>query len=143
MATLTSANSVIMLAVGGIFPVPQQLQGYATDDAFATSDVSPVETAMGVDGRLSGGYTPYPTVLEITLQADSPSVSIFEAWMAAQDVARETFTGDATISLPGTGQKYALTRGFLTQASKMAPNRKIMQPRKWTITFQSCTPAPF
>lgn len=142
MATLTSANSVFMLAVGGVYPVPQQIQGYATDDAFTTQDVSPVETRMGVDGILSGGYTPYPTVIEITLQADSPSIDIFEIWGTAQDVAREVFIANATVSLPGTGRKYTLTKGFLTGFSKMPANQKILGPQKYTITFQSCTPSP-
>lgn len=35
MSTLTSANSVLYLAVAGVFPVAQKIEGYATDDAFA------------------------------------------------------------------------------------------------------------
>jgi hypothetical protein len=143
MTTLTNANSVLMLAVGGIFPVPQQLQGYATDDMFAAADVSPAEAVMGVDGRLSGGFTPYPTLLDITLQADSPSIFIFDTWSTAQLTAREIFIAAMTVALPGTGQKYALSRGILTSASPMPVGKKILQPRKWTITFQDCSPAPF
>ncbi|OZI59945.1 phage tail fiber protein [Bordetella genomosp. 11] len=142
MSTLTSANSVLMLAVGGVFPVAQQIQGFATDDAFTADAVTPVETRMGVDGKLSGGYTPYPTVLQITLQADSPSIAIFEAWGAAQNVAREVFTSDATVSIPSVGSKYALTKGFLTNFTPMPPNRKILEPQTYTITFESCTPSP-
>ncbi|TAL90904.1 MAG: hypothetical protein EPN62_00780 [Candidimonas sp.] len=142
MATLTNANSVLMLAVAGVFPVPQQLQGFSTDDAFTVSDVVPVETAMGVDGLLSAGYTPYPTEIEITLQADSPSISIFDTWKTVQDTAREVFFANMTVSIPGTGQKFACTRGAMTGASPMPTGKKILQPRKWKITFQSVTPSP-
>lgn len=143
MATLTNANSVLMLSVGGIFPVPQQLQGYATDDMFSAPDVKPAEAVMGVDGKLSGGFTPYPTEIEITLQADSPSAFIFDTWTEAQNVAREIFIAQMTIALPGTQQKFACTRGILTSQSPMPTGKKILQPRKWTITFQSVSPAPF
>jgi hypothetical protein len=142
MSTLTSANSVLMLAVGGVFPVAQQIQGFATDDAFTVEAVSPVETRMGVDSKLSGGYTPYPTVLQITLQADSPSVFVFDTWGTAQKVAREVFTGEGTISIPSIGKKFALTKGFLTSFTPLPPNKKILEPQTYTITFESCTPSP-
>ncbi|MEX3614236.1 MAG: hypothetical protein VB141_10905 [Burkholderia gladioli] len=141
--TLTNANSVLMLSVAGVFPVPQQLQGYATDDSFSSQDVEPAQAIMGVDGKLSGGFTPYPTEIEITLQADSSSVAIFDGWMAAQNTVREIFIAKLTIRLPGTGQKFALSRGILTGASPMPTGKKVLQPRKWKITFESCSPAPF
>lgn len=140
--TLTNANSVLMLAVAGIFPVPQQLQGFSTDDMFSSPDVAPAEVVMGVDGKLSAGYTPYPTVMDITLQADSPSCSLFDTWKTAQDTAREVFFADMTIVLPGTGQKFAATHGALTSASPMPSGKKVLQPRKWQITFEHVTPSP-
>lgn len=143
MATLTNANSVLMLSVGGIFAVPQQLQGYATDDMFSAANVAPAEAVMGVDGKLSGGYTPYPTIIEITLQADSPSAFIFDTWSTAQDTAREIFIAQLTILLPGTGQKFACTKGIMTDKSPMPIGKKTLQPRKWAITFESVSPAPF
>lgn len=142
MATLTSANSVLMLAVAGVFPVPQQLQGYATDDAFAANDVKPVEAVMGVDGRLSAGFTPYPTEIEITLQADSPSLSIFDTWKTVQDTARDVFFANMTVTISGTGQKFACSKGALTSASPFPTGRKILQPRKYQITFESVTASP-
>lgn len=142
MSTLTNANSVLMLSIGGVYPVPQQLQGYATDDMFAVPDVSPTEVVMGVDGKLSAGFTPYPTEIEITLQADSASISIFDTWKVVQDTAREVFYANMTVSLPGTGQKFAMTKGVLTSASPMPTGKRILQPRKWKITFESCTPSP-
>lgn len=143
MATLTNANSVLMLSVGGLFPVAQQLQGFSVDDMFSAPDVKPAEAVMGVDGKLSGGYTPYPVPLEITLQADSPSAFIFDTWTTAQDTAREIFIAQLTILLPGTGQKFACTRGILTSQSPMPAGKKILQPRKWEVTFQNVSPAPF
>ena len=78
MATLTSANSALSLKISGLYPTPQSVAGYATDDMFSTDDVNPVETMMGADGKLSGGYTPYPTKLNLPLQADPASNAIFE-----------------------------------------------------------------
>lgn len=142
MATLTNANSVLMLAVAGVYPVAQSLQGFATDDMFSSPDVVPVETQMGVDGLLSAGFTPYPTEIEITFQADSPSLVIIDTWKAVQDTAREVFAANMTILISGTGQKFACTRGFMTSVSPMPSGKKILQPRKVKITFQSVTASP-
>ena len=43
--TLTSANSVLIIGVAGLFNAPQQIQGFATDDIFSIEDVDTVETA--------------------------------------------------------------------------------------------------
>lgn len=142
MATLTAANSVLALQVAGLYPVPQVIKGYATDDAFLAQDRTIAEVMMGVDGRQSGGYTPASTVFEITLQADSPSMAIFDNIISAMSSTREIFIINGTIRLPGTEQKYAMTNGIMNIVSPMPGVKKILQPRKFTITFESCTPAP-
>jgi len=142
MATLTTANSAVSVVVRGLFPVPQHLQGYATDDSFATEDVNPMEVQMGVDGQLSGGFVPYATPITFTLQADSPSIAMFDTVLEAQKASKEGFIFDATILIQGTGDKYACTKGFLTTATPMSTAKKTLQPRKFTLTFQDVTKAP-
>lgn len=142
MATLTTANSVFALAIAGLYSAPQILQGYATDDAFAADDIAPVEVLMGVDGKLSGGYVPNPTKIKLTLQADSQSNKLFDDWQAAQKAAGELYTASGIITLQGTGQKYQLTKGFLTSYSPMPGAKKILQPRAFEITFESCNLSP-
>ena len=142
MQTLTSANSVLMIGIANLFNVPVPIQGYATDDAFATEDVDTAETMMGVDGKLSAGFTPYPVSLDINLQADSASNIFFDAWIQAEAVAREKYIANATILLPGTGLLYAFTRGFMTKVNVMPSAKKVLQARKFTIVFQNLSRAP-
>lgn len=142
MATLTTANSVFALAIPGLYPVAQILQGYSTDDAFSADDIQPSEVMMGVDGRLSGGFVPQPRPQTIMLQADSPSCQIFDDWQAAQESARELYIASAIISLQGTSQKYSLNRGILFSYSPMPAAKKVLQPRKFIITFESVSLSP-
>jgi hypothetical protein len=142
MSTLTTANSAATLIVRGLFPVPQNLQGYSTDDSFMAEDVKPGEVQMGVDGLLSAGYVPYPTEISFTFQADSPSTNMFDVVLGAQVSAKEMFIFDGTIILQGTGEKYAMTKGYLTSATPMSGGKKTLQPRKFTITFEKVTKAP-
>lgn len=141
MATITAANSVYLLSVGGIFPVSQQLQGFAADAAFMFDSVDPSETVMGVDGRMSAGYVPYITTQTISIQPDSPSLYIFETWLAASNTAREVFFANATIILPAIGRKYALTRGVLSSAKAGPDVKKVLGPIEYKIQWESVAPA--
>lgn len=136
-ATLTVANSVYMLVILDLFPVPQQLQGYAADDVFTTEPVDSVETVMGIDGKLSGGWMPTPKRQTIVLQADSPSTLMFDAWQQAQDAVRDAFVANATIQLPSLGRLFVCTKGFLTSYAPVPDARKILQPRRFQITWEN------
>ncbi len=142
MSTLTAANSILTLAIAGLYPVPQLIQGYATDDAFAFPDVKPGEAMMGVDGKLSGGFLPYPTEQDITLQADSASNVIFDDWLAAQNAAKEIYIANAIVIYPAISKQFTFTKGILTMTSPLATAKKLLQPRRYHITWESCSPAP-
>lgn len=134
--TITSANSVFMLVVAGLFPVPVQLQGFATDKAFATEAVDLAEVQMGVDGRMTAGYVPVPVKQTITLQADSPSRDIFTTLIQASMTARGVFWLSGSIALPSTGESYTLTRGILVNAKQMPDAQKVLQPVDFVITWE-------
>jgi hypothetical protein len=142
MATITAANAVFMLAVTNLFDAPQQLQGFAADDVFSHALVAPVETLMGVDGFLSGGWTPQPKVQTIALQADSVSNLIFDTWYNAQEQQREAYIANAHITLPSIQKTFTCVQGFLTNYPPMADARRILQPRRFTITWQGIVGAP-
>lgn len=140
--TLTTANSALLLMVRGLFPVPQAIQGYAVDDSFAVANVKPTEAVMGVDGKLSAGYTPYPTIMTITLQADSASVEMFDAVIANQKANNEALIFDGTLFVQGTQEKNAMTKGFLTDITPTSTAKKTLQPRTFELTWESMTKAP-
>ncbi|HVN43476.1 MAG TPA: hypothetical protein VMT50_11880 [Steroidobacteraceae bacterium] len=140
--TLTSANAAITLNVPDVFAVPQPIEGFATDDAFDTDNVSPVEAVIGVDGKKSSGYTPYLVKQKITLQADSPSNDVFDQWRQANDASLEDLQGTMTIVLPGLGKIYTFTKVSLTGAIPLPPGKKILQPQHYELTAQAPTAAP-
>lgn len=142
MTTITSANSALSISVAGVFAVPVPIQGYSTDDAFDTENKTPTEALMGVDGNLSGGYTPQPTKLKIVLQADSPSILYFDQWYAAHVQASEAYPANATLICPSIGKKYTFTTGFLTGYMPSPPGKKVLQPQTFEITFEDSTSAP-
>lgn len=142
MATITSANSTFMLGAAGLFNVPVKIQGYAADDAFATEEVEFMEKYIGVDGKLSGGYTPYIVPLDFTLSADSASNAIMDAIIQAEKATKEKIILNATILIPSIGFIYAFTTGMLDKGPVMPSSGKALKPRKFSLSFQDCSPAP-
>lgn len=142
MATITSANSVYTLSVATIFATPVQLQGYAADDAFTTSQLRAAETQMGVDGQLAGGFVFAAVEQEISLLASSASNALFDQWYAASINARDAYPASATVQLPSLGIKWTMSNGFLTMYSIIPEARRVLQPRKFQITWQSAVAGP-
>ena len=142
MASITSANAVLLLGVNNVFPVPQQLQQFAADDIFDIETLQSAEVLMGVDGWQSGGFVFVPIKQTIALQADSVSNAVFDAWWNAQQQTKDIYYAFGSITLNSLGKKYNLTRGVLVTYPPVASGRRVLQPRCYTISWQNIVPAP-
>ena len=137
MGSISAANSIFMLAITDLYATPQQLQGFSADDIFDVEAIDPIQVVMGVDGTLSAGYVPVAIKQTITFQADSASIDMFEAWYAAQAAAGDVYFASGIVTLPGISRIYTLTNGVLTSYSAMPGAKKLLQPRKFGITWES------
>lgn len=142
MTSITSANAVLMLAIPPLFPVPQQLQGFAADDIYDIPQIRSVEVMMGVDGLLSGGFVYVEIRQEISLQADSASNLVFDTWWTQMQAAQDVYVANGIIQLPSIATKFQMVRGFLTGYKPSPGAKKVLQPRRYEITWESVAPAP-
>jgi hypothetical protein len=141
MASITSANAQILLSIPSLFPIPQALQGFAVEDIFDVAEIEPTETQMGVDGILSAGFVFVPVEQTFALQADSPSIIIFDTWWTAMQIAKDVYFATATVLLPGLGKKWAMNNGVLKSYKPLPDAKKVLQPQRFRITWQSALPA--
>jgi hypothetical protein len=139
MATITGANSTFYLSIDTIFPIAQELQGFAVDDLMDTDAIERVETKMGVDGILSAGRVNVPVKTTIALMADSASIDLFEQWVAYEASVNDVYFANGTISQDSIGRRYTLTNGVLTSYPTMANIKKLLGERKMIITWESVT----
>jgi hypothetical protein len=142
MGTITSANSSFVLTVSSVFPVPQILQGYAADDAFTQEAFDITETRMGVDGVLSGGYTPSPKRLTVMLQPDSVALDVFLNWKAAIEAAKETFPGSFVIAMPSISKGFTGSVVFFKNSQGMPSAKKVLEPFPAILEYQDLVAAP-
>lgn len=140
--SITSANGVFMIQIPGLFPVPVQIQGFSTDDAFDAEVLTLTQSVMGVDGKKSTGFVFELYTQNVTLQADSSSHAVFDGWADAMRAARDDYPANGVITLPGLGQSFVLTNGSLQEYTPVPDAKKILQPRKFKIVWESVTASP-
>jgi hypothetical protein len=135
-STITSANSVVTLTCPGVYNQPVQLQGYSAEKAWNTDMLDLAETQIGVDGRMTAGYI-FKTVKQtFSLQADSPSIQIFQTIWQAMASIRDVYWLNGTIDLPATGQSYVMTRGILTAVKSITDAAKVLQAMEFVVEWQ-------
>jgi len=139
---ITAANAAIFITAPDVFAAPFQLQGFSADNIYDTDAIEPVETLMGVDGILSGGYTPKPIDQVFMVQADSSTIDFFEAVQSWQQTNLGVEVLSGTTLLLGPQKLYSMPKGFLTAYQPLPPAHKILQPRRFTIRWQGVFPAP-
>lgn len=140
MSSITSANAVFTLAIANLFPSPIQVQRFSSDNIFATQPIASSEVMMGVDGYLSGGFIFNPVVQTVSLMADSSSNDLFDQWHQAQQAAQEVYIAQGIIVLSAVGKKWTMNRGFLTSYPPIPDASKVLQPRRFGITWNSLVP---
>lgn len=138
---ITAANAVLTLTIVPLFTVPQQLQQFAADDVYDLEQVQSVEVLMGVDGKMSGGFVYKEINQDIILQADSPSNDVFDTWWTSMQATKGLYVANGLIRLPAIGKKFTQVNGQLT-GYKLPGAKKLIQPRRYRITWESIAPSP-
>ena len=138
--TITAANAIIIFSVAGLQVSTAQLQGFSADDIFTTEDQQRIEALMGVDGKLSGGKVNNPVVQNYALQADSDSNDFFDDWNLAEVVAEDVYYANALVTLISIGKQWTCTKGVLSRFKPLPDAAKVLQPRRYTVTWEKVVP---
>lgn len=133
-ATLTVANSSIVMTIEGLFPSGVTLSGYAADNVFEFGAVESKELSMGIDGKYSAGFVHNPIPFTLTLQADSESLDVFEQIWARETANRDALGVGLTVALPATGKRYVLRNGYL-QSYQAPSGQRTLQPGVAVFSF--------
>ena len=137
---ITSANAAIVITCPGVLIAPSQLQGFAADDIFDVDPLEIAETMMGVDGYLSAGVVFNPVVQSYTLMAGSPSTPVFDQIYTQSRSNEAIYFIQASVKLLSIGMKYNLINGVLVTYPPIPSAKKLLQPRKFTIRWESVVP---
>ena len=138
---ITSANSEIILTVANLYPNGVKLEGFSTDTAWASDDVTLAEGRMGVDGNMAIGMTPSPVQMTITLEANSPSLKYLENIAACMNLNKTVYKCDMQVTIPSRGKEYHLSGGSLLVGHLIPDGKKTLDPTNWRFIFKDCKPS--
>jgi len=136
-STITSANSVFHIIVPGLYPYPTKIEGFASDKAFLFDAIDIAEIQMGVDGEMTAGYTPMPTIQTVSLLASSPSKKVFLTIAQYMKTIKNVIYIAGTIILPSTGESFTLTKGVLSKVQLVPEHAKVLNPMDFQIHWKS------
>lgn len=139
--TITSANSVLMLTILGLYPATQ-IGGFGPDEAYAFDPIDTMEHVMGVDGNLSAGLIYNAVPVMVSVMPDSPSSQIFEGWRAAELSAGDKLVASGTVSMKSIARKYSLTKVYLNNFPAAPTAGRVLRVRKFGLIVGSVSPAP-
>lgn len=142
MGAVTAADIIFTMNIPQVFPTPQQIQGFASDEVLDIPQIRSAETMMGVDGVLSVGFVFVPIMQTVSLQADSASNDVYDTWWAQMQATLASYLASGTILMPSIGKKYNLNGGILTGYKPLSNAKKLLQPRTFEVTWQNIAPAP-
>lgn len=140
--SITSANATFTLTVAGLFTSPQAIQQFGVDDAFDSEAVENGEIVKGVDGFIAAGWKPTMPKLNVNLQANSPSGTIFDQWFQAEQQQQNKLIAQGIITLPGISTQYALLNAYLFGYIHLPGAKATLQARKFVLIMDDISYAP-
>jgi hypothetical protein len=139
--SITSSNAIIQIGVAVIFPTPQQIQRFSTDDIYGVGQIKPNETKMGADGFQSAGKVWQSIPITYHIQSDSPSCDFFDQWKQSEDAQGDTYSANGSITLLGIGKKFTMSNGALTGFTPLPPAGTTLKERAFEVTWNRVFPA--
>lgn len=131
---ITSANAVVSLTCD-LFSC--NLQQFSADTSFEGEDDQVAETRMGIDGIMVAGQTPNIKVVNIHLEASSPSMQYLVLLKQAMEKNRTIYPCNMVIALPSIGKRITYSTGVLQSAKDLPDGKKVLDPTTWTFHFQN------
>jgi hypothetical protein len=113
-----------------------ELQQFSADTAYEGEDDQVAETRIGVDGKMVAGQVPNIKVVNIHLEASSPSLQYLQLLKRAMEVNRTVYPVNMVISQPSIGKRITYSTGVLQSAKDLADGKKVLEPTQWTFHFQ-------
>lgn len=135
--TLTTANSVLTLSCPTLDIAAVQIQGFATDDAFDTTAVKPVEAIVGIDNQKSSGRVAYLVPFKFTLQATSTSIDVMDAIAEGIQALNDDVEINISLESPALGKLWTLNNGSLTSYKPTPAGKKLLQAQEYELMFET------
>lgn len=135
--TITSANSILQIRCPSnpLHSGWHQIQGAQADNMWSFDNPTKAETRIGVDNFLSGGYTPFKTVMQLFLEANSDSFTWMDRLLSMFDADSETAPVEISLTIPSVGLRYS-GEGFITSGSGGVTGGRLLDGVSYSVDLK-------
>lgn len=133
---VTAANVDLILACEELYPSGVKLEGFSADSMMTADGIDVTENRRGVDGRMVSGVIKSVQPLSIVLEANSPSLEVFETIRDAMNANNRPYELTLTCHIPALEKTIVYRRGALKNAPSVPAIQRTLQPTTWTMEFQ-------
>lgn len=134
---ITSANSIIILTCKELFPAGVKLQQFSTDQSISQGDEEMTSDRIGVDGKMVAGWVPTIKTVTISLEASSPSASVFDLIYKYSQSSRKVYWINLIVNVPSLGKVLTYRNGVLKNWKLMPDHKQVLDPISAVIDFES------
>ena len=138
---ITSANSTAVMYLD-IFPAGIKFEQYSADGAWTSDAYAVLETRLGVDGKMSAGYTPVEKEVTFTFQANSPTLDKLDIIWQTMEVSKTPLFGQISINVPSIKKQYVLANVVMMNYKLLPDAQKVLEPIDVTFRCESITSVP-
>lgn len=133
---ITSATSKITL-FSAITPTGVNFEQYSADSAWTRDENTVIESRMGVDGKISFGYTPSVKSASFVFQPNSPSLDGLSRIIQTQNASMKPIVCQIVISVPSIGKTFTLANACITTGDLLPEGAKVLEPVTITVNYES------
>ena len=133
---VTSANVQIILACEDLYPSGVKLEGFSADSVMTADGVDQSENRRGVDGRMVSGVVKNIQPVSIVLEANSPSLEVFETIRDAMSANCKPYELTLTVFVPALEKTIVFRRGALKNGPNLRAFRRPFSPRRGPWNFR-------
>lgn len=133
---ITSATAKVKLFCA-LTPAGLSFERYAADSAWSKETNTVIESRMGVDGKISFGYTPSVKTVNFEFQPDSPTLERLAYIIQTQNTTMKPIVCQVLIDLGSIERSFYLVNACITTGDILPAGGRVLEPVTISLSYES------
>ena len=133
---ITSATAKVKLFCA-LTPAGLSFERYAADSAWSKETNKVIESRMGIDGKISFGYTPSVKTVNFVFQPDSPTLERLAYIIQTQNTTMKPIVCQVLIDLGSIERSFYLVNACITTGDILPAGGRVLEPVTISLSYES------
>ena len=133
---ITSATAKVKLFCA-LTPAGLSFERYSADSAWSKETNTVIESRMGVDGKISFGYTPSVKTVNFVFQPDSPTLERLAYIIQTQNTTMLPIVWQVLIDLGSIERAFYMVNACITTGDILPAGGRVLEPVTISLSYES------